>query len=1030
MRRLLALLAVLAWATPASATRYGPDYWPYVGWDTTYTYSFEDISGTGTRILSGTDNAAVTVTLPFDFKYYGLLSDELEVSTTGVIAVGGRHSSGTNPPIATAGDKTNDPYPDVRMMDVLWDDWHFIPNNDGAGCCADADGVYWQVIGTKPNRRVVIQGNKAYGVTGPPPSVTFEAILFETTNKVVFQYSDVTSGDARDAGATATVGIRSWRSITAKNATDVTHCLEGSIAQFHYHSGYRIQVSYNGTVPITSGLALEFWPADVHLGYPIGGSHGQSADTPSCFYGEFSDTAAMCTANCKSVYANSRRDITGLSVAQNFDPTDGLYNLTGADTLGPSCSTGFAGDSVGAQQCVPSQITTELFDLISGPDPFFRFDLETAIPIPYAGICAQYRIGDVAVDEDDHYWVWAAPMSWDFTLPNCEDSLTTADWGIFEFSDTGTLLSRFNAGSSATHSGYGLAYDPTTDHLFLSENISPTKVYEYTKAGVLTNTFTISASVPAAWNGGGSGLDVNPLNDRFWITGNILNPDTTWASDPYVFEFERDFSTITAIYPFRDCARANIESIAWQPDGENFYNYRHHTVFANKDACISFMPIVPDQTIGAVQEIPGHRPSCQQHTTTTIPPDFEDITATGVRTKDFSTDDLPMPFLFEMYGTAYNLVSFDWAGGIGFVFGSPSPVFHHDLTIQVADFGDDPFLLTDAILPYGSYMLFEEPTTDAMYYETRGAAPNRSFIVQWNDACLMDDEFDFYPCTAAQNVTFEAKLFEGSNAIEFHYLDVDTGNTGSGDGGGASATIGLAARSGNLICNRESQPDGCEWDCSSVQSPASCGRVDQYSFDTPGAVSADAGLRFIPSETAGCEPTLPNAPRTCQHYAMTAIPVAFEDISATGTRVLAGSDSGITTLTYEFPFYLYGSREVQLRFGPDGVIGFLVFSSSPPTNLNFTDTDSSGFTFPDADFSDIFYVAPYWDSMRFVGTNTDAAYYQTKGDAPNRRLVIQWNKVCPSAANCTTDATAPVTFQAVFYETSNNIEFHYTDTKI
>ena len=73
------------------------------------------------------------------------------------------------------------------------------------------------------------------------------------------------------------------------------------------------------------------------------------------------------------------------------------------------------------------------------------------------------------------------------------------------------------------------------------------------------------------------------------------------------------------------------------------------------------------------------------------------------------------------------------------------------------------------------------------YYETRGAPGSRRFILQWSGA------LGFEP--TSQTVTYQAILYEGSNAIVMQYLDVDSGDLGSF---GALATVGVRDTNGQV----------------------------------------------------------------------------------------------------------------------------------------------------------------------------------------------------------------------------------------
>lgn len=71
--------------------------------------------------------------------------------------------------------------------------------------------------------------------------------------------------------------------------------------------------------------------------------------------------------------------------------------------------------------------------------------------------------------------------------------------------------------------------------------------------------------------------------------------------------------------------------------------------------------------------------------------------------------------------------------------------------------------------------------TDGVYYATLGNAGSRRFVVEWRQTA-------HYGSGNPSTVTFQVALFEGSNTMEFRYLDMNTGN--SSNTAGASATAG------------------------------------------------------------------------------------------------------------------------------------------------------------------------------------------------------------------------------------------------
>ena len=73
-----------------------------------------------------------------------------------------------------------------------------------------------------------------------------------------------------------------------------------------------------------------------------------------------------------------------------------------------------------------------------------------------------------------------------------------------------------------------------------------------------------------------------------------------------------------------------------------------------------------------------------------------------------------------------------------------------------------------------------------VHYGTIGEYPNRQFIVQWSDALPLMAH------VVAEPITFQAVLYEGSNEIEFRYLDATTDSFTPGLDGGGAATIAIA----------------------------------------------------------------------------------------------------------------------------------------------------------------------------------------------------------------------------------------------
>ena len=119
----------------------------------------------------------------------------------------------------------------------------------------------------------------------------------------------------------------------------------------------------------------------------------------------------------------------------------------------------------------------------------------------------------------------------------------------------------------------------------------------------------------------------------------------------------------------------------------------------------------------------------------------------------------------------------------------------------IAAFWDDLFPLPAAMgMPASSVLT-----------RSFGTAPARRFVVQWTNFAVYDDQ--------TARLTLQAKLFEGSNAIELHYCTLTPGRMANRVTG-ESATIG-------------------------IESPDGRGGV-QHAFNRANAVNTMSALRFTP----------------------------------------------------------------------------------------------------------------------------------------------------------------------------------------
>ncbi|MCB9100132.1 MAG: hypothetical protein H6632_11360 [Anaerolineales bacterium] len=180
----------------------GADNFGYTYQDENETFGptdvFTDISGTS-GVVSHTLGGDVTtdVTIPFLFQFYGAITDTIRIGNNGALLVG--------PPISGGNIKDNacnlDAYP-YNIIAPWWDDW-------GNGT------IYLNTFGTAPNRYVIVQWDSMlhedsliFGATTP---VTFQAVLYESSNAIQFRYENTDTGSAAVSdGNNGTIGIKGY----------------------------------------------------------------------------------------------------------------------------------------------------------------------------------------------------------------------------------------------------------------------------------------------------------------------------------------------------------------------------------------------------------------------------------------------------------------------------------------------------------------------------------------------------------------------------------------------------------------------------------------------------------------------------------------------------------------------------------------------------------------------------------------------------------------------------------------------------
>ncbi len=192
------------------------------------TFDWIDITLTGNYWPHGDDDSK-QVSIGFTFNFYGKNYDKVFINSNGNLTFENGDWKFHN---------ENFPYSDgLSRISPYWDD--LVRRETNAG-------VYYQTLGTAPNRMFVVTWHIEDHIYESDSEITFQAILYEGTNQIKFQYLDTTFGKVYppfgfgeyppfDNGASATVGL---------NKGDGTNAL---------------LYSYNEAI-ITDGLAILFTP--------------------------------------------------------------------------------------------------------------------------------------------------------------------------------------------------------------------------------------------------------------------------------------------------------------------------------------------------------------------------------------------------------------------------------------------------------------------------------------------------------------------------------------------------------------------------------------------------------------------------------------------------------------------------------------------------------------------------------------------------------------------------------------------------
>lgn len=431
--------------------------------------------------------------------------------------------------------------------------------------------------------------------------------------------------------------------------------------------------------------------------------------------------------------------------------------------------------------------------------------------------------------------------------------------------------------------------------------------------------------------------------------------------------------------------------------------------------------------------------------------DYDVTTATGqsyvdanATTLPLAGDDVkqqvPLPFSFPFYGQPQSSA---WVTSNGF--------------ISFADPGTTGLIAENTALPNGNapnagiYPFWDDLVLRAdssIKTESTGSAPNRKFVVEWNNV-------GHYGSNSAR-LSVSAVLYE-SGRIDFNYADLNSAREY-----GSSATVGIENPAGSAAStfsfNQANLANGkrvtftpAGGDSDDPPPPPTTGALQgtvtnsatgqaisgatvtltpggasattaangsyQFGSVAPGtytvAATASGGLSGSKqvTVTAGATATanlaLASGAPTTGGYTKTTEQRAY--VPATGgTTVPLTGDDAVTQITLPFPVKLYGQSLSTAFVSTNGFVSFADPVGAQPENV----------AVPAAGVPNSA-VYPFWDDL--VMRADSVIRTKVTGTAPNRQLTIEWNNIGQYGS-----ASARISVEAIFSE-NGEIAFNYLD---
>ncbi len=196
---------------------------------------------------------------------------------------------------------------------------------------------------------------------------------------------------------------------------------------------------------------------------------------------------------------------------------------------------------------------------------------------------------------------------------------------------------------------------------------------------------------------------------------------------------------------------------------------------------------------------------------TTITGSCDPLTAafdvSGARGDDVASSKAGLPFAFDFFGTAVT----DWSmtsNGFAQLWSSSGGGGVSTASVNVAiPTAAQP---NGLLAPFWDDLAVDPSNSSTARSAVIGNSPNRRFVIDWTHWTTKGE--------TSNRVSFQVKLYETTNVIEFHYCGMQPADNARATG--SSATVGLESLTGGVGV--------------------------QHSFNTASAVASNQALRFTP----------------------------------------------------------------------------------------------------------------------------------------------------------------------------------------